>query len=105
MRGSAAAPTLLFAPSRTLAPQARKIRGFCHLYDGQEAIALGLQSALTKDDNVISSYRCHALQYIRGDSVKRIVGELFGFELVRFVPTRMSTPALAVPLGPCAPLT
>ena len=78
---------------------------FFGVAEGQEAIALGLQSALTKDDNVISSYRCHALQYIRGDSVKRIVGELFGFELVRFVPTRMSTPALAVPLGPCAPLT
>ena len=65
-------------PPRT---QARKIRGFCHLYDGQEAIALGLQSALTKNDNLISSYRCHALQYIRGDTIKRIVGELFGFEL------------------------
>jgi TPP-dependent pyruvate/acetoin dehydrogenase alpha subunit len=65
-----------------LLPQARKIRGFCHLYDGQEAIAAGLQAALTKDDNIISSYRCHALQYIRGDTVKRIVGELFGFELV-----------------------
>jgi hypothetical protein len=82
--------------------QARKIRGFCHLYDGQEAIAAGLQASLTKDDNLISSYRCHALQYIRGDTVKRIVGELFGFELVReraraAVGRRFGDPALRPP--------
>lgn len=39
---------------------------------------MGMERALTKDDDVISSYRCHALQYVRGDSVKRIVAELFG---------------------------
>lgn len=61
--------------------KARNIRGFCHLYDGQEAIAAGLQSALSKDDDLVSSYRCHGLQLVRGDSVKRIVGELFGFSL------------------------
>jgi pyruvate dehydrogenase E1 component alpha subunit len=60
--------------------KARNIRGFCHLYDGQEAIAMGLQSALTKDDSVITSYRCHGIQYIRGGSVKSIVAELFGFQ-------------------------
>lgn len=61
--------------------KARNIRGFCHLYDGQEAIAVGLQSALSKDDDVISSYRCHALQLLRGSTVTGIVGELFGKEL------------------------
>lgn len=61
--------------------KARNIRGFCHLYDGQEAIAAGLQSGLESEDDIVSSYRCHGLQYIRGDSVKRIVGELFGFSL------------------------
>jgi pyruvate dehydrogenase E1 component alpha subunit len=61
--------------------KARNIRGFCHLYDGQEAIALALKSGLTNQDNIITSYRCHAIQLIRGASVKAIVGELFGFEL------------------------
>jgi pyruvate dehydrogenase E1 component alpha subunit len=60
--------------------KARNIRGFCHLYDGQEAVAMGLQAALSKDDSINASYRCHGLQFIRGDSVKRIVAELFGFE-------------------------
>ena len=60
--------------------KARNIRGFCHLYDGQEAIAAGLQAGLTKEDNIITSYRCHGIQYIRGEPVKNIVAELFGFE-------------------------
>lgn len=61
--------------------KARNIRGFCHLYDGQEAIAAGMQAALSKDDDVMTAYRCHGIQYIRGDTVKRIVGELLGFSL------------------------
>ncbi len=60
--------------------KARNIRGFCHLYDGQEAICMGLQSALDKEDHIATSYRCHGFQYIRGGSVKSIVAELFGFE-------------------------
>lgn len=61
--------------------KARNIRGFCHLYDGQEAIAMGMQAAIAKDDDVITAYRCHGIQLVRGDSVKRIVGELFGYSL------------------------
>ena len=60
--------------------KARNIRGFCHLYDGQEGVGMGIQAGLSKADHVATSYRCHGNQYFRGDSVKRIVAELFGFE-------------------------
>ena len=58
----------------------RAIRGFCHLYDGQEGVGMGLQAALSPLDHVATSYRCHGLQYFRGDTVRSILGELFGFE-------------------------
>jgi pyruvate dehydrogenase E1 component alpha subunit len=58
--------------------KARNIRGFCHLYDGQEAVATGIQHAFTNDDSWITSYRCHCVALARGYSVKQIVGELFG---------------------------
>jgi pyruvate dehydrogenase E1 component alpha subunit len=58
--------------------KARNIRGFCHLYDGQEAVATGIQAAFDKEDSWITSYRCHCIALARGGSVSAIVAELFG---------------------------
>ena len=58
--------------------KARKIRGFLHLYDGQEAVAVGIEHALTRDDDWITTYRCHGVALVRGVPVKRVFAELFG---------------------------
>jgi pyruvate dehydrogenase E1 component alpha subunit len=55
-----------------------KIGGFCHLYIGQEAVAVGSMAALREDDYVLSSYREHGLALARGMSAKSIMAELFG---------------------------
>ena len=44
----------------------KKIRGFCHLSTGQEAVAVGIEHAIAKTDDVITSYRCHGFAYMRG---------------------------------------
>jgi len=56
----------------------QKIRGFCHLYIGQEACASGAISALTKDDKWITAYRCHAHPLGLGTNPGAIMAELFG---------------------------
>ena len=58
----------------------REIRGFCHLYDGQEATATGINAAFTKEDCWITSYRCHCIALIRGSSVYNILSELYGMK-------------------------
>ncbi|MEW6325069.1 MAG: pyruvate dehydrogenase (acetyl-transferring) E1 component subunit alpha [Nitrospirota bacterium] len=55
-----------------------KIGGFCHLYIGQEAVAVGAISALRPDDYVITSYRDHGHCLARGSDPKRVMAELFG---------------------------
>jgi TPP-dependent pyruvate/acetoin dehydrogenase alpha subunit len=40
---------------------------------------MGLQSALDKEDDIIGTYRCHGLQFVRGCAVSSIVAELYGF--------------------------
>lgn len=56
----------------------QKIRGFCHLYIGQEACVSGAVTALTKDDKFITAYRDHAHPIGLGTEPKHIMAELFG---------------------------
>ncbi|CAI4217992.1 unnamed protein product [Parascedosporium putredinis] len=56
----------------------KKIRGFCHLSTGQEAVAVGIENAITKEDDVITAYRCHGFAYMRGAAVSSVIGELLG---------------------------
>ncbi|KAH0544906.1 alpha subunit of pyruvate dehydrogenase [Glutinoglossum americanum] len=56
----------------------KKIRGFCHLSTGQEAVAAGIEHAISKDDSVITAYRCHGFALMRGGTVRSIIGELLG---------------------------
>ncbi|KAL4891710.1 dehydrogenase E1 component-domain-containing protein [Aspergillus ambiguus] len=56
----------------------KKIRGFCHLSTGQEAVATGIEHAITRDDKVITAYRCHGFALMRGGTVRSIIGELLG---------------------------
>jgi pyruvate dehydrogenase E1 component alpha subunit len=58
----------------------QKIRGFCHLYIGQEAVAAGMASAIRKEDKVITAYRDHAHALAVGMSADSIMAELFGKE-------------------------
>ncbi|KAI5170632.1 pyruvate dehydrogenase E1 component alpha subunit [Nematocida sp. LUAm3] len=56
----------------------RKIRGFCHLGIGQEAIAVGIGMHLEAEDLVITSYRCHSMALVSGMDPKEIFCELLG---------------------------
>jgi len=56
----------------------QKIRGFCHLYIGQEAIAAGCMTATNPEDKFITAYRDHALAIAKGVSPKACMAELYG---------------------------
>jgi pyruvate dehydrogenase E1 component alpha subunit len=58
--------------------QAQKIRGFLHLYDGQEAIAVGVMQALEPRDAVVATYRDHGQAIARGVPMGPIMAEMFG---------------------------
>jgi pyruvate dehydrogenase E1 component alpha subunit len=55
-----------------------KIGGFCHLYIGQEAVAVGSLGALGPDDYITCSYREHGHALARGISSRAVMAELFG---------------------------
>ncbi len=56
----------------------QKIRGFCHLYIGQEAVLAGAMSVLKKGDSMITAYRDHAHALAQGTSPNAVMAELYG---------------------------
>ncbi len=57
---------------------AGKIRGFLHLYIGEEAVAAGAMHALAPEDNVVATYREHGHALLRGVSMGAIMAEMYG---------------------------
>ena len=55
-----------------------KIRGFLHLYDGEEAVAVGVAAALEPRDRVVSTYREHGHALARGMSMESALAEMYG---------------------------
>ena len=56
----------------------QKIRGFLHVYIGQEAITAGMESALKPGDKIVTAYRQHGTAIGRGVTTKEAMAELFG---------------------------
>jgi len=54
------------------------VRGFCHLYSGQEACAVGMGQVLRPQDTVITAYRAHGWTYIMGATPVEVLAELAG---------------------------
>jgi pyruvate dehydrogenase E1 component alpha subunit len=56
----------------------QKIRGFCHLYIGQEAVLAGAMSVLKKGDSMITAYRDHAHALAMGTTPNAVMAEMYG---------------------------
>ena len=56
----------------------QKIRGFLHLYIGEEAVAVGAVHALAADDAIVATYREHGHALVRGIPAKAIMAEMYG---------------------------
>ena len=57
---------------------AMKIRGFLHLYIGEEAVAVGIMQTLRPEDNILATYREHGQALARGVSAGSIMAEMYG---------------------------
>lgn len=55
-----------------------KIRGFLHVYIGEEAVATGVMAALNDDDSVVATYREHGHALLRGMSARSVMAEMYG---------------------------
>ena len=58
--------------------QEKKIGGFCHVYIGQEAVAVGCTAAIRRDDPMITAYRDHGHALARGMAAKHCMAEMLG---------------------------
>ena len=58
--------------------QQEKIRGFLHLYIGEEAVAVGVMQALGPDDAIVATYREHGQALARGVSMNGVMAEMYG---------------------------
>jgi len=58
--------------------QAQKIRGFLHLYDGEEAVAVGIMEVLEDRDSVVATYRDHGHALARGLPMGPLMAEMYG---------------------------
>lgn len=56
----------------------QKIRGFLHLYIGEEAVGVGAMHALRTDDNIVATYREHGQALVRGIPAGEIMAEMYG---------------------------
>lgn len=56
----------------------KAVRGFCHLYSGQEAVAVGMKASMRPQDNIISAYRVHGWTHLMNVPVAGVLCELTG---------------------------
>ena len=55
-----------------------KVRGFLHLYDGEEAIAAGIIPLLREEDRLVGTYREHGHALVRGVPMNEVMAEMYG---------------------------
>ena len=55
-----------------------KIRGFLHLYDGEEAVAVGVIPVLEECDRIVATYREHGHALVRGVTMRAALAEMYG---------------------------